>query len=116
MQRLVPVGPLLTRNPSLPRPERSTRRSFNVGDMVLRRMQDDTGLHKLNSRWERSFIVHKVTEPGSYHLQARRFLIPEISSIYANVFTKGLPSSVFTKGLPSSLNVHDATDQTAETC
>jgi hypothetical protein len=24
------------------------RRSFNVGDMVLRRIQDDTGLHKLN--------------------------------------------------------------------
>jgi hypothetical protein len=23
--------------------------SFNVGDMVLRRIQDDTGLHKLNS-------------------------------------------------------------------
>jgi hypothetical protein len=25
------------------------RRSFNVGDMVLRRIQNDTGLHKLNS-------------------------------------------------------------------
>ena len=25
-------------------------RSFNVGDMVLRRIQDETGLHKLNSR------------------------------------------------------------------
>jgi hypothetical protein len=27
-------------------------RPFNVEDMVLRRIQDDTGLHKLNSRWE----------------------------------------------------------------
>jgi hypothetical protein len=45
------------------------RCSFNVGDIVLRRIQDDTGLHKLNSRWEGSFIVHKVTGPGSYRLQ-----------------------------------------------
>jgi hypothetical protein len=25
------------------------RRTFNIGDMVLRRIQDETGLHKLNS-------------------------------------------------------------------
>jgi hypothetical protein len=36
-------------------------RSFNVGDLVLRRIQDETGLHKLNSRWEVPFIVLKVT-------------------------------------------------------
>jgi hypothetical protein len=36
-------------------------RSFNVGDLVLRRIQDETGLHKLNSRWEGPFIVSKVT-------------------------------------------------------
>jgi hypothetical protein len=45
------------------------QRSFNVGDMVLRRIQDETGLHKLNSRWEGSFIVLKVTGPGLYRLQ-----------------------------------------------
>jgi hypothetical protein len=45
------------------------RRSFNVGDMVLRRIQVDTGPHKLNSRWEEPFIVHKVTGPESYRLQ-----------------------------------------------
>jgi len=28
------------------------QRSFNIGDLVLRRIQDETGLHKLNSRWE----------------------------------------------------------------
>ena len=26
------------------------QRSFNIGDLVLRRIQDETGLHKLNSR------------------------------------------------------------------
>ena len=35
------------------------QRSFNVGDLVLRRIQDETGLHKLNSRWEGLFIVHR---------------------------------------------------------
>jgi hypothetical protein len=44
------------------------QRSFNVGDMVLRWIQDDTGLHKLNSRWEGPFIMHKVTGSGSYRL------------------------------------------------
>ena len=32
-------------------------RSFNIGDMVLRRIQDEIGLHKLNSRWEGPFII-----------------------------------------------------------
>src|SRR6185295_12033095 len=43
-------------------------RSYNIGDMVLRRIQDETGLQKLNSRWEGPFIVTKVTGPGSYRL------------------------------------------------
>ena len=43
-------------------------RSFNIGDMVLRRIQDETGLHKLNSRWEGPFIVTKVTGLRSYRL------------------------------------------------
>jgi hypothetical protein len=37
--------------------------------MVLRRIQDETGMHKLNSRWEGPFLMHKVTGPGSYRLQ-----------------------------------------------
>jgi hypothetical protein len=45
------------------------RRSFNIGDMVLHRIQDETGLHKFNSRWEGPFIVYKVKGPGSYRLQ-----------------------------------------------
>jgi hypothetical protein len=38
--------------------------SFNIGDMVLRQIQDKTGLHKFNSRWEGPFLAHKVTGPG----------------------------------------------------
>jgi hypothetical protein len=45
------------------------KRSFSVGDLVLRRIQDESGLHKLNSRWEGLFIVKQVTRPGSYLLQ-----------------------------------------------
>jgi hypothetical protein len=36
-------------------------RSFNIGDLVLRRIQDESGLHKLNSRWEGPFVVKQVT-------------------------------------------------------
>jgi hypothetical protein len=43
-------------------------RSFSIGHLVLRRIQDETGLHKLNSRWEGPFIVLKVTRPRSYCL------------------------------------------------
>ena len=44
-------------------------RSFNVGDLVLRRIQNTAGLHKLNSPWEGPFSVKTVTGPGSYRLQ-----------------------------------------------
>jgi hypothetical protein len=44
-------------------------RSFGIVDLVLRRIQDEFGLHKLNSRWEGPFIVKQVTRPGSYRLQ-----------------------------------------------
>ena len=44
------------------------QRSFNIGDLVLRWIQDETRLHKLNSRWEGPFIVSKVTRPGSYRI------------------------------------------------
>jgi hypothetical protein len=43
--------------------------SFNVGDLVLRRIQNTEGLHKLSSSWEGPFTVAKVTGPGSYRLQ-----------------------------------------------
>jgi hypothetical protein len=44
-------------------------RSFNVGDLVLRRIQNTEGLHKLSSPGEGPFTVAKVTGPGSYRLQ-----------------------------------------------
>jgi hypothetical protein len=44
-------------------------RSLNVGDLVLRRIQNTEGLHKLSSPWEGPFTVAKVTGSGSYRLQ-----------------------------------------------
>jgi hypothetical protein len=44
-------------------------RSFNIGDLVLRRIQNTEGLHKLSSPWEGPFTVAKVTGPSSYRLQ-----------------------------------------------
>jgi hypothetical protein len=44
-------------------------RSFDIGDLVLRRIQNTEGLHKLSSPWEGPFSVSKVTRPGSYRLQ-----------------------------------------------
>jgi hypothetical protein len=44
-------------------------RSFNVGDLVLRRIKNTEGLHKLSSPWEGPFSIAKVTGPGSYRLQ-----------------------------------------------
>jgi hypothetical protein len=44
-------------------------RSFNVGDLVLRRIQNTKGLPKLSSQWESPFSIAKVTGPGSYLLQ-----------------------------------------------
>jgi hypothetical protein len=44
-------------------------RSFNIGDLVLCRIQNTEGLHKLSSPWEGPFSIPKVTGPGSYRLQ-----------------------------------------------
>jgi hypothetical protein len=41
----------------------------NVGDLVIRRIQNTEGLHKLSSPWEGPFTVAKVTRLGSYRLQ-----------------------------------------------
>jgi hypothetical protein len=43
-------------------------RSFNVGDLVLRHIQNTKGLYKLSSPWEGPFTVAKVTGPSSYRL------------------------------------------------
>jgi hypothetical protein len=44
-------------------------RSLNVGDLVLHRIQNTEGLHKVSSPWEGPFSIAKVTGPGSYRLQ-----------------------------------------------
>jgi hypothetical protein len=43
--------------------------SFNVGDLVLRRIQNTEGLHKLSTPWEGPFSISEVTGRGSYRLQ-----------------------------------------------
>jgi hypothetical protein len=50
-------------------PDRNVKeRSFNVGDLVLRRIQNTEGLQKLSLPWEGLFLITKVTGPGSYRL------------------------------------------------
>jgi hypothetical protein len=43
-------------------------RSFNVGDLVLRRIQTTKGMHKLSAPWEGPFIVMEVVSPSTYRL------------------------------------------------
>jgi hypothetical protein len=43
-------------------------RSFNVGNMVLRRIQSTKGMHKLSAPWEGPFIVMEVVSPSTYRL------------------------------------------------
>ncbi|XP_072147932.1 uncharacterized protein [Setaria viridis] len=43
-------------------------RAFNVGDLVLRLVQDNRGRHKLTPPWEGPFIVVQVLRPGTYKL------------------------------------------------
>jgi hypothetical protein len=44
-------------------------RSFNVADLVLRRIQSTKGMHKLSAPWEGPFIVMEVVIPSTYRLQ-----------------------------------------------
>jgi hypothetical protein len=44
-------------------------RSFNMGDLVLRRIQDTKGMHKLSAPWEGPFIVMEVIGPVTYRFQ-----------------------------------------------
>jgi hypothetical protein len=49
-------------------------RSFSIGDLVLRRIQDESGLHKLNPRWEGPFVIKQVNRPRSYRLEPAQVL------------------------------------------
>nr|CAB3492390.1 unnamed protein product [Digitaria exilis] len=44
-------------------------RSFQIGNLVLRRIQNTDGHSKLTSPWDGPFIVSKVLKPGTYRLQ-----------------------------------------------
>jgi hypothetical protein len=43
--------------------------SFNVGDLVLRRIQKTDSMHKLSAPWEGPFIITEVISPSTYRLQ-----------------------------------------------
>jgi hypothetical protein len=43
--------------------------SFNVGDLVLRRIQKTDGMHKLSAPWEGPFIVTEVISQSTYRLK-----------------------------------------------
>jgi transposase InsO family protein len=44
-------------------------RGFQVGDLVLKKVQSTKDRHKLSPIWEGPYIVKEVTRPGSYRLQ-----------------------------------------------
>jgi hypothetical protein len=43
-------------------------RSFNMGDLVLRRIQSTKEMHKLSAPWEGPFIVMEVVRLSTYRL------------------------------------------------
>jgi hypothetical protein len=43
--------------------------SFNVGDLVLKRIQKTDGMHKLSAPWEGPFVVTEVNSLSTYRLQ-----------------------------------------------
>ena len=44
-------------------------RDFNIGDLVLRKIQSSEGMHNLSSPWEGPFVASQVIRPGTYRLQ-----------------------------------------------
>jgi hypothetical protein len=42
--------------------------SFNVGELVLRHIEDTKGMHKLSTPWQDPFIVVEVIDPATYCL------------------------------------------------
>ena len=43
--------------------------TFNIGDLVLQRVQSTKNRHKLSPPWEGPYIVAEVLRPGTYKLQ-----------------------------------------------
>jgi hypothetical protein len=42
--------------------------SFNIGDLILRRIQKTDDMHKISTPWEGPFIITEVISPSTYHL------------------------------------------------
>jgi hypothetical protein len=65
--------------------------SFNVGDLVLRRIQKTDGMHKLSAPREGPFIVTEVVSPSTYRLQWALNIGYWTSSIW-DLFEIGTPT------------------------
>jgi hypothetical protein len=48
------------------------RWDLNVGDLVLRRSQNNKGRHKLPLPWEGPYIIAEVLKPGTYKLSNKK--------------------------------------------
>ena len=44
-------------------------RAFNVGDLVLRRIQSNKNRHKLSAPWEGPYIITEVLRSSTYKLK-----------------------------------------------
>jgi hypothetical protein len=70
-------------------------RSFSIGDLVLRRIQDESGPHKLNSRWEGRSSSSRLQGQGpiEYNVpRVRMFRTPGTSRTCASSTHKKIPS------------------------
>ena len=47
---------------------RTRSRTFQVGDLVLRLIQDRKGMHKLSPPWEGPFVISRVLGKDAYYL------------------------------------------------
>jgi len=43
--------------------------AFNIGDLVLRRVQSSKDHHKLSPPWEGPYVITEVLRPGTYKLK-----------------------------------------------
>jgi hypothetical protein len=78
-------------------------RSFNVGDLVLRRIQNTDGLHKLSSPWEGPFTVAKVT--GSAFTASR--CLKAKTSTTNGTSTNSVSSTPSLHNYPGGSSLHD---------
>jgi len=44
-------------------------RSFNVSDLVLRRVMTTKDMHKLSPPWEGPYVIAQILRPGTYQLK-----------------------------------------------